>query len=90
MTLFEISRGKEQNQNKIRAFNELREKLEVLPFGEREALEASEIEKSIRKKKQTISPLDLFTGATAKTNQAILVSNDNDYKKINGLQLLKY
>gem|GEM_PF-1660409 len=90
VALFEILRGKEQNQNKINEFNKLRKKLEVLPFGEREAIEASKIEKSIHKKKETISPLDLLIGTTAKTNKAILISNDADYKKIEGLQLLDY
>lgn len=91
MALFEILRGKEQNQNKIQAFNELRQKLEVLPFGEREAEEASEIEKKIDQKRLSkLDIVDLLIGATAKTNNAILVSNDSDYDKIDGLQLKKY
>jgi len=89
-TLFEILRGKEQNQSKTRKFEELRQKLTVFPFGEGEAEEASEIEKAIHQKGQTISPLDLLIGATTKTNNAILVSNDCDYDKIDGLQLKKY
>jgi len=90
VALFEILRGKEQNQNKIQKFEELRQKMAVLPFGEKEAEEASQIEKAIHQNGQTISPLDLLIGATAKTNVAILVSNDSDYKKINGLQLQNY
>jgi len=89
-TLFEILRGKEQNKSKTRKFEELRQKLTVFPFGEGEAEEASEIEKAIHQKGQTISPLDLLIGATTKTNNAILVSNDCDYDKIDGLQLKKY
>jgi len=49
VALFEILRGKEQNQNKIQKFEELRQKIAVLPFGEREAEEASQIEKAIHK-----------------------------------------
>ncbi len=91
VALFEILRGEEQNQNKIRAFNELRQKLEVLPFGEREAEEASEIEKKVNQKGLPKLDIDdLLIGATAKTNEAILVSNDSDYKKIDGLQLRNY
>lgn len=90
VALFEILRGKEQNQSKIQKFEELRQRLAVFPFGEREAEEASEIEKAIHQKGQTISPLDLLIGATAKTNNAILVSNDCDYDRIDGLQLKKY
>ena len=90
VALFEILRGKEQNQNKIQKFEELRKKMSVLPFGEIEAEEASQIEKAIHQKGQTISPLDLLIGATAKTNEAILVSNDCDYKIIDGLQLREY
>ena len=91
VALFEILRGKEQNQDKIQAFNELRQKLEVLPFGEREAEEASEIEKKIDQNglfKLDID--DLLIGATAKTNGAILVSNNSDYNRIDGLQLKNY
>lgn len=90
VALFEILRGKEQNQDKINRFKELRQTLEVLPFGEREAEEASEIEKAIHQNGLTISPLDLLIGATAKTNATVLVSNDNDYERIDGLQLRKY
>lgn len=90
VALFEILRGKEQNQDKIQKFDELRRKLEVLPFGEREAEEASRIEIELHQNGFTIEPDDLFIGATAKTNDAILVSNDSDYQRIDGLQLKKY
>lgn len=90
VTLFEILRGKEQNQSKIRKLEELRQRLEVLSFGEREAEEASRIEKAIHQNGLTIEPDDLFIGATAKTNEAILVSNDSDYNRIDGLQLKNY
>ena len=90
VALFEILRGKEQNQIKIQQFEELRKRLEVLPFGEREAEEASQIEKIVHENGFTISALDLFIGATAKTNGAILLSNDSDYNRIEGLQLKNY
>lgn len=90
VALFEILRGKEQNQTKIKRFEELRQTLEVLSFGEREAEEASQIEKTIHEKGFTISALDLLIGATAKTNGAILLSNDSDYDRIEGLQLKNY
>ncbi len=90
VVLFEILRGKKQNQDKIRRFEKLRQRMTVLSFGEREAEEASQIEKAIHQKGQTISPLDLLIGATAKTNSAILISNDSDYQRIDGLQLRTY
>ncbi|MBI5470363.1 PIN domain-containing protein [Candidatus Kaiserbacteria bacterium] len=90
VALFEILRGKEQNQSKIKKFEELRQRLEVLSFGEREAEEASWIEKRIHQNGFTISPLDLLIGATAKINGAVLVSNDSDYDRIEGLQLRNY
>ena len=90
VTLFEILRGEEQNESKIQKFEELRQKLEVLVFGEREAEEASQIEKQIRQNGFTIEIDDLLIGATAKMNVAILVSNDSDYQKIDGLQLKNY
>lgn len=90
VTLFEILRGREQNQSKIKKFNDLRQKLEVLAFGEKEAEEASRIEIKLHQNGFTIEPDDLFIGATAKTNEAILVSNDSDYNRIDGLQLKNY
>lgn len=90
VVLFEILRGKEQNQDKIRKFEELRQRMTVLPFGEKEAEEASEIEKAIHGKGLTIDIDDLLIGATAKTNGTILISNDRDYQKIEGLKLLTY
>jgi len=90
VALFEIVRGKEQNQLKIQKCEELRRKMTILPFGKEEAEEASQIEKIIHQNGQTISALDLFIGATAKTNDAILISNDSDYQKIDGLQLRNY
>ena len=47
VALFEILRGKEQNQDKIQKFEELRHKLEILPFGEKEAEEAGQKEKGV-------------------------------------------
>jgi len=90
VTLFEILRGEEQNEFKIQQFEELRQRIEVLVFGEREAEEASRIEKQIRQTGFTIETDDLLIGATAKTNEAILVSNDSDYQRIDGLQLRNY
>src|SRR3989344_6107118 len=87
VTLFEILRGKEQNLEKVKKFEELREKMTVLSFGEQEAEEASQIEKAIHQRGQEISPLDLLIGATAKINGAILISNDSDYQRIEGLKL---
>lgn len=90
VALFEILRDKEQNQDKVRRFEELRQKMTVLPFGEREAEEASQIEKVIHQNGLTIDIDDLLIGATAKTNETILVSNDSDYQMIDGLQLRNY
>lgn len=90
VVLFEILRGREQKPEKIKKFEQFRRKLMVLPFGEKEAEEANRIEKATRIKGQTIGSLDLLIGATAKTNGAILVSNDKSYKKIKDLQVLNY
>lgn len=90
VVLFEILRGKEQKPEKIKRFEQFRRKLIVLPFGEREAEEASKLEKAIRQKGLSISSLDLLIGSTAKTNRAILVSNDKGYQKIPGLRVLNY
>jgi len=90
VVLFEILRGKEQNQAKIQKFEELRKRLEVLTFGEQEAEEASQIEKAIHENGFTISPMDLLIGATAKVHGAILISNDSDYNRIENLQLRNY
>ena len=90
VALFEILRGKEQNQAKIEKFQELRQTLEVLPFGEREAEEAGQTEKVIHEKGLEIDLDDLLIGATAKTHGAILITNDHDFNNIDGLQLRNY
>ena len=90
VTLFEILRGEEKNPSKIEKFEELRKRLEVLAFGEREAEEASQIVKKIHQDGFSIDTDDLLIGATAKMNGAILVSNDSGYQRIEGLQLCTY
>ena len=90
VVLFEILRGKEQSQIKIEKFEELRRKLEVLPFGEREAEEAGKTEKAIHKKGLNVDLPDLLIGATAKTHGAILITNDGGFDNFEGLQLRNY
>src|SRR3990167_4881548 len=90
VALFEILRGKEQNQTKIQKFEELRKTLEVLPFGEKEAEEAGQTEKAIREKGLNIEIDDLLIGATAKTHGATLITNDGGFASFEGLQLRTY
>ena len=90
VALFEILRGKEQNQTKIQKFEELRKTLEVLPFGEKEAEEAGQTEKAIHEKGLNIEIDDLLIGATAKTHGAILITNDRGFDSFEGLQLRSY
>ena len=90
VVLFEILRGKEQRPEKITQFEELRKRMTVLPFGEREAVEAGAIEKVMHERGQSISPIDLLIGATAKTNGSVLVTNDGVYRDIDGLQVQNY
>ena len=68
----------------------MRGKLEVLPFGEKEAEEAGQTKKAIHEKGLTIDPDDLLIGATTKTHGAILITNDSDFNSIDGLQLRNY
>lgn len=92
VALFEILRGKEQNQEKILRFEELRHKLEVLPFGEKEAEDAGQTEKAIHEKGLEIHLDDLLIGVTAKTHNAILITNDGHFDSMVefGLQLRNY
>jgi len=87
VALFEILRGDEKNQKKIEQFNELSKRLDILAFGEVEAKEASQMEKSLRGKGIQIKIPDLFIGVTAKVNNTTLISNDSDYKNLEGLGL---
>jgi len=90
VALFEILRGEEKNQKKIQQFEELSKRLDILPFGEVEAKEASKVEKTLKNKGVQIKIPDLFIGITAKINGAVLITNDSDYKNIDGLNLLNY
>lgn len=90
VALFEILRGDEKNQNKIDQFNELSKRLDILSFGEAEAKEASQMEKSLKSKGIQIKIPDLFIGITAKVNNTVLISNDSDYKNLDGLTIMNY
>ena len=90
VALFEILRGEEKNQKKIQQFEELSKRWDILPFGEVEAKEASKVEKTLKNKGVQIKIPDLFIGITAKINGAVLITNDSDYKNIDGLNLLNY
>ncbi len=90
VALFEILRGEEENQDKVKAFEELRTRLVVLPFGEQEAEKASSIEKQVHENGRVISPIDLLIASTAIINNAILVSNDSGYQVIHELVLKTY
>lgn len=90
VALFEILRGDEKNQKKIEQFNELSKRLDILAFGEVEAKEASQMEKFLRSKGVQIKIPDLFIGVTAKVNKSTLISNDSDYKNLEGLSLMNY
>ncbi len=91
IALFEILRGDEKNQEKIDKFTELSKRLDVLPFGELEAKEASSIDRSFKGSKPKSFTSDLFIGITAKTNNTVLITNDGDYKIImKDLDILSY
>lgn len=90
VALFEILRGREENESKIQAFEELRRRLVILPFGKREAEEASRTEKELHDKGEKVHPFDLLIGITAKTNDAVLVTNDSGFEKIPSLRIKKY
>lgn len=90
IVMFEILRGEEEKQDKIDKFNELLKRFDILNFGEKEAREASQIDKSLKKKGERIKIPDLFIGAIAKANDTTLISNDADYKKIENLKLMTY
>ncbi len=90
VALFEILRGEEKNQKKIEEFGKLSERLDILPFGKTEAKEASTIEKLLKSKGIQIKIPDLFIGINAKISNTTLISNDSDYKNIDGLNLMNY
>lgn len=89
IALFEILRGEEKNRKKVKEFEELSRRLDVLAFGEAEAKEASQIEKT-HLKGQRVPHLDFLIGITAKTNNTVLITNDGHYRRIPNLNLRNY
>lgn len=83
ITAYELLRlGKDDD--KIKA---LLHRLVTLNFGFGDVLEAVKIEKDLKKKGKMIKVFDILIAAVTASNNLILVTSDNHFKRIEGLKV---
>ena len=75
-------------QKRQQQLNQLLRVVRILPFDDDAARQAADIRVTLEQQGQPIGPYDLLIAATAKANQAILVThNQREFCKVPGLQL---
>ena len=78
-------------QKRQQQLNQLLGVVHTLPFDDGAARHAAEIRVALEQQGQPIGPYDLLIAATAKANQATLVShNQREFCKVPGLQLVDW
>ena len=90
ITYFECQRGLLANQSpkKIKAFADFCQFVEILPVTYPEIVEiASEIYADLRSRGCLIQDADILIAATAIAQHWVLVSNDSDLTRVQGLRL---
>lgn len=81
------AREKASDQAKVA---ELLESLEILPLDGRTAKEAGEIEAQLLEKGIIIQPEDVMIAGIARLHGEKVVTRDEDYVRVPGLQVFKY
>ncbi|MEN3159225.1 type II toxin-antitoxin system VapC family toxin [Alkalimonas sp. NCh-2] len=75
-------------QKRQQQLNQLLRVVRILPFDDDAARQAADIRVTLEQQGQPIGPYDLLIAATARANQAILVThNQREFCKVPGLQL---
>ncbi len=88
ITEYEIYSGSTPGQ--INFWNNLLEKIQVLPFDQTVVKTSVEINANLRRKRKQIDIADLFIAATAITNELPIVTlNINHFERIDGLSIIE-
>lgn len=90
ITYYEIKRGllARPSPNKLSAFQRFYQTVDILPVTHPEIVEiASEIYADLRSRGCLIQDADILIAATAIAQNWILISNDSDLSRVQGLQL---
>ena len=90
ITYFECRRGllANKSQKKIQAFTDFCQLVDILPVTHPEIVEiASEIYADLRSRGCLIQDADILIAATAIAQNWILISNDSDLSRVQGLRL---
>ncbi|RKX68295.1 MAG: VapC toxin family PIN domain ribonuclease [Spirochaetes bacterium] len=70
---------------------ELCSMVDIIPFGDDEAIYSAEIRADLEKKGTPIGPYDILIAGTAMAQKAKLVThNINEFKRINGLEVVDW
>lgn len=88
ITAYEIYSGSTEKQ--LEFWNNLLEKIQVLPFNETAVKSAVEINFKLNRKRKQIDIADLFIAATAiANNMPIATLNINHFERIDGLSIIE-
>ncbi len=88
ITKLEILNG--SNQEQQRFWENLFNKLQIIPLGEKEVEEASKIIKKLRSENRIIELSDVLIGATAKTHKLNLATlNKKHFERIDKLDIVE-
>ncbi len=90
VAFYEVERGlKYKNaSNKLTSFYDFSSQCKIFDLSSKEVKVASDIYAELRKSGQTIEDADIFIGATALTNNAVLVTNNEEHlRRIKGLKI---
>ena len=88
ITAYEIYSGSTEKQ--LEFWNNLLEKIQVLPFTETVVQSAVEINFKLKRKRKQIDIADLFIAATAiANNMPIATLNINHFERIDGLSIIE-
>lgn len=90
ITIFELMRAPSTTRQDIEEIRDIFSSLQILDFDERAAEESAIIDKQLTKKGKKINLGDLLIAGIAKSNNLIIVTSDNDFKKIPGLKVESY
>ncbi|MBI3033262.1 type II toxin-antitoxin system VapC family toxin [Candidatus Woesearchaeota archaeon] len=75
-------------QAKKQIIYEFMKSVEIIPFDEQAAIESVKIEEELTKKGSKIGKLDIFIAGICRVHKLMLITSDNDFKKIPQLDMV--
>ena len=85
INIYELLLGLKQDERK--KFSQLIDELSLLDFTSSDADKSVEIKQKLEESGNTIHILDIFIASICMNNNKVLVTLDNDFKRVSGLKL---